>query len=86
MSKSVTPSVLRIISDAITATRVDFTDEEAFALFPKIQAWAKVNGRKPNVRADDATEKRYAEVLLYLQKRKQQHLAEQRASQSEGEA
>ena len=82
MSKSVTPSVLRIISDAITATRVDFTDEEAFALFPKIQAWAKVNGRKPNVRADDATEKRYAEVLLYLQ----QHLAEQRASQSEGEA
>ncbi len=40
MSKSVTPSVLRIISDAITATRVDFTDEEAFALFPKIQAWA----------------------------------------------
>lgn len=86
MSKSVTPSVLRIISDAITATRVDFTDEEAFALFPKIQAWAKVNGRKPNVRADDATEKRYAEALLYLQKRKQQHLAEQRASQSEGEA
>ncbi len=86
MSKSVTPSVLRIISDAITATRVDFTDEEAFALFPKIQAWAKVNGRKPNVRADDATEKRYAEVLLYLHNRKQQHLAEQRASQSEGEA
>ncbi|CAN5185002.1 ATP-dependent helicase [soil metagenome] len=33
MSKSVTPSVLRIISDAITATRVEFTDDEAFALF-----------------------------------------------------
>lgn len=85
MSKSVTPSVLRIISDAITATRVEFTDEEAFALFPKIQAWAKVNGRKPNVRAEDQTEKRYAEALLYLQKRKQQHLAEQRA-QLEDEA
>jgi hypothetical protein len=86
MSKSVTPSVLRIISDAITATRVEFTDEEAFALFPKIQAWAKVNGRKPNVRAEDSTEKRYAEALLYLQKRKQQHLAEQRAVQMEAEA
>lgn len=85
MSKSVTTSVLRIISDAITATRVEFTDEEAFALFPKIQAWAKVNGRKPNVRSDDATEKLYAEALLYLQKRKQQHLAEQRA-QMEDEA
>lgn len=78
MSKSVTPSVLRIISDAITATRVEFTDEEAFALFPKIQAWAKVNGRKPDVRAEDPTETRYAEALLYLQKRKQQHLADQR--------
>jgi len=86
MSKSVTPSVLRIISDAITATRVEFTDEEAFALFPKIQAWAKVNGRKPNVRAEDPTEKRYAEALLYLQKRKQQHLAEQRDVQIADEA
>jgi len=55
-------------------------------MFPKIQAWAKVNGRKPNVRAEDATEKRFAEALLYLQKRKQQHLAEQRAMQPEVEA
>ncbi len=86
MSKSVTPSVLRIISDAITATRVEFTDEEAFALFPKIQVWAKVNGRKPQMRTEDPTEKRYAEVLLYLQKRKQQHLADQRAAQMAGEA
>ena len=50
MSKSVTPSVLRIISDAITATRVQISEEEAPALFPKIQNWAKVNGRRPDVR------------------------------------
>lgn len=85
MSRSVTPSVLRIISDAITATRVEVTEEEAFALFPKIQAWAKVNGRKPDVRSDDPVEKRYAEVLLFLQRKKQQHLAEQRAAQEVGE-
>lgn len=47
MSKSVTPSVLRIISDAITATRVEISEEEALALFPKIQNWVKVNGRNP---------------------------------------
>ena len=35
MSKSVTPSVLRIISDAITATRVQISEEEALALFPR---------------------------------------------------
>jgi hypothetical protein len=81
MSKSVTPTVLKIISDAITATRVEITEEEAFAMFPKIKNWAKVNGRKPDIRSDDPTEKRYAEALLFLQKRKQQHLAEQRATQ-----
>lgn len=85
MSRSVTPSVLRIIQDAITATRVDVSEEEAFALFPKIQAWAKVNGRKPDVRSDDPSEKRYAEVLLFLQRKKQQLLAEQRATQMDDE-
>ena len=35
MSKSVTPSVLRIISDAITATRVEFTEEEALRAVPE---------------------------------------------------
>ncbi len=81
MSKSVTPTVLRIISDAITATRVEISEEEAFALFPKIQNWAKVNGRKPDIRSDDPIEKRYAGALLFLQKRKQQHLAQHRATQ-----
>ena len=80
MSKSVTPSVLRIISDAITATRIEISEEEARVLWPKIQIWAKVNGRKPDVRSDDPTEKRYAEVILFLQRLKQRHLAAQRAT------
>jgi hypothetical protein len=86
LSRSVTPSVLRIISDAITATRVEVSDEEARSLWPKIQAWHKVNGRKPDVRSGDPTEKRYAEVLLFLQRRKQQHVAEQRANEMVDEA
>jgi hypothetical protein len=81
MSKSVTPSVLRIISDAITATRVEISEEEALALFPKIQNWVKVNGRKPNVRSGDPTEKRYAEGLLFLQRLKQKRLAEKQATE-----
>ena len=86
ISKSVTPSVLRIISDAITATRVEITEEEALAAWPKIQQWVKVNGRKPNVRSDDPAEKRYAEIVLYLQKKKQEREAAQRATQMEAEA
>ena len=81
MSKSVTPSVLRIISDAITATRVEVSEDEALTAWPKIQAWAKVNGRKPDVRSDDPIEKRYAEILLFLQRKKQQREAAQRAAE-----
>ena len=86
MSKSVTTSVLRIISDAITATRIEISEEEALLLWPKVQAWVKVNGRKPDVRSDDPTEKRYAETLLFLQRKKQQHLAAQRAVQMDAQS
>jgi superfamily II DNA or RNA helicase len=86
ISKSVTQSVLRIISDAITATRVEITEEEALAAWPRIQQWAKVNGRKPNVRSDEPTEKRYAEVLLFLQKKKQERDAAERTTQVADEA
>jgi len=78
ISKSVTPSVLRIISDAITASRVEITEEEALAAWPRIQQWVKVNGRKPNVRSEEPTEKRYAAVLLFLQKKKQERDAAHR--------
>lgn len=86
ISKSVTPSVLRIISDAITATRVEISEEEALTAWPKIQQWAKVNGRKPNVRADEPTERRYAEILLFLQKKKQERQAAQREAEMADEA
>ncbi|MGC5222560.1 DEAD/DEAH box helicase [Micromonospora sp. DT81.3] len=81
ISKSVTTSVLRIISDAITATRVEVTEDEARTLWPKIQQWAKVNGRKPTIRSEDPTEKRYAEVVLFLQRKKQEREAAERATE-----
>ena len=82
MSKSVTPSVLRIIQDSIAATRTEISEDEALTLFPKIQQWAKVNGRRPDRRSDDPTEKRYAEVLTFLQQLKQQRLAQKRADET----
>ena len=83
MSKSVTPSVLRIIEGAIAATRVDISEEEAVALWPKIQQWVKVNGRRPDRGSDDPTEKHYAEVLLFLQRRKQHRDAQRRVESAE---
>lgn len=65
---------------------VHAADEEALAAWPKIQTWAKVNGRKPDVRSDDPTEKRHAEVLLFLQRKKQERDASARATQMANES
>lgn len=81
MSKSVTTNVLRIITDAISATRIEFTEEEALALVPRIKNWIKVNARKPDSRTDDPTEKRYADALIWLQRAKQKLEAEKRATE-----
>ena len=85
MSKSVTPSVLRIIEGAIAATRLDISEEEAVALWPKVQQWAKVNGRRPDRNSSDPNEKHYAEVLLFLQRLKQQRQAQERTKETEGD-
>ena len=86
MSKSVTPSVLRIIEGAIAATRVEISEEEAVAVWPKVQQWAKVNGRRPDRRSDDHTERHYAEVVLFLQRLKQQLATQKHAGETGGGA
>lgn len=73
LSKSVTPNVLRLISDTIAATRITVTPQEAAELFPKIKNWVKVNGgKRPDRRSEDPIERHYAEALLVLQKAKQE--------------
>lgn len=81
LSKSVTPSVLRLIQDTITSTKIEFSEEEALALYPKIKTWVQVNGKRPELRSDDPAEKRMAAALLFLQKLKQQREAEKAATE-----
>ena len=78
LSKSLTPQVLRLVQDTITATRIEISEEEALLLWPKVQQFVKVNRRQPDVRSGDPTEKRYAEVVLFLRKKKREHEAELR--------
>lgn len=70
LSKSVTTTVLRVVQDAITATKIEVTEEEARIVYPKIKEFVKLQGREPNLRSDDPTERRYAEVLLWLRQQK----------------
>lgn len=70
LSKSVTSQVLRTIQEAIASTRIDVTEEEAELLWPKIKLFYEVRGRKPDINSRDEQEKRMAEVLAYLRRKK----------------
>ncbi|HEY5535176.1 MAG TPA: DEAD/DEAH box helicase [Ignavibacteria bacterium] len=75
LSKSVTTKVLKVIQDAIEATRIQMTEEEAILLWPKINDFAKRFKREPKLQSTDPLEKRMAEAIIYLkeQKRKAQN-------------
>lgn len=82
LSKSVTPSVLRLIRDTITSTKIEFSEEEALALFPRIKTWRQVHGKNPDIRSEDPAEKRLAAALLFLQKLAAQRKAEKAAKET----
>jgi len=72
LSKSVTKQVLRLIQDAIETTRVEMSDDEALLLWPKIQAFVRRTGERPDVRSRDPLEQRLAGALLLLQKQRRE--------------
>jgi hypothetical protein len=72
LSKSVTTQVLRIIQDAIDATRIEISEEEALILWPKINEFVRLRGERPNIRSADPLERRMAEALLFLQKQRRE--------------
>lgn len=76
LSKSVTPSVLKMIHNVIEETRIEMTDEEAMLLWPKIKAFRETNGREPNISSVNPQEKRFAECIVYLRKRKRERDAQ----------
>lgn len=72
LSKSVTTQVLKVIQDAIEATRIQMSDEEAIILWPKIKKFIESKGVQPNIQSSDPLEIRMAEAIIFLkdQKRK----------------
>ncbi len=76
LSKSVTTRVLKIIQEAIEATRLQVTEKEAVLVWNKIKDFYEAFKREPDLNSTDPLERRMAEVLIYLkeQKRKQQNV------------
>ena len=77
LSKSVTTQVLKVIQDTIASTRIDITEDEAVLLWPKLKLFVEVKGHRPDINSRDESEKRLAEVLLYLQRKKQEAEADE---------
>ncbi len=80
ISKSVTTQVLRVIQEAIAATRIDVTEEEAELLWPKINVFFELHGRKPDINSRNDQEKRMAEVLAYLQRKKLEKMKQEESN------
>ncbi|WP_018357845.1 DEAD/DEAH box helicase [Porphyromonas levii] len=69
LSKSLDARVFRSIQAYIKSMRIDVTDDEAKAFWPKVTEFAKKMQREPNLDSNDPYERRLAEVLLYAKRR-----------------
>ncbi len=70
LSKDVTTKVLKVIQDAIEATRITMDFEEARILWPKIVAFKKTFDKEPSLNSGDPLERRMAECIIYLKEEK----------------
>lgn len=79
MSKSVNADVLKHIHGAITARRIQMTEEEAVALWPRIKSFNETHGHEPSLTAQNPMERRLAEALEWIRAKKREQM---RAQQS----
>jgi hypothetical protein len=51
------------------------TEEEAVVLWPRIVEFTKSHSCEPSLSGNDALERRYAEALAYIKRRKQEAMS-----------
>lgn len=74
ISKSVDADMLKRIHGAITAKKIQMTEEEAAVLYPRIKAFTETHGKEPSLNTSDAMEKRMAEALAWLRNKKRERM------------
>ncbi|MFH3639027.1 DNA helicase, partial [Acinetobacter baumannii] len=70
LSKEVTVNVLKLIKEAIEATKISMTQEDASELWPKLKAFKVQFGREPSQESNNLIEKRLAECLIYIREQR----------------
>ena len=77
LSKGLTSDVLKAVHGTVKSQTISMSDEEALALFSRIEQFTKDNGREPSFESNNALEKRLGEALEHLRKRKREKQAGQ---------
>ena len=73
LSKQVTTKVLKLIKEAIDATKIEMSEQEAVLLYNKIPKFQKEHGgRLPDINSMDPREKRMAEAIIFLKNLKRE--------------
>jgi len=75
LSKALTSSVLKTIQDVVVGMRSQMTEEEAVVLWPRIVEYTQTHKREPTMTGNDPLERRLAEGLAYIKRRKQEAMS-----------
>ncbi len=80
LAKSVDADILKRIHGAITARKIQMTEQEATVLYPRIKAFTETHGKEPSLVAPDGLEKRMAEALAWLRDKKRERMRAQKSA------
>ena len=72
LSKAFTAEMLKSIQEVVVGMRASVTDEEAVIFWPKIEDFFREYGKEPSITSSNPLEKRYAEVLAFMRRKKQE--------------
>lgn len=75
LSKTLDKRTFRLIQECIDTTRLQITEEEAIALWPKIKEFVKATGHEPDKNSVDPHERELANALLYIRNKKRNQTA-----------
>lgn len=75
LSKAFTAEMLKSIQEVVVGMRASVTEEEAVIFWPKIEDFFKEHGKEPSITSSNPLERRYAEVLAFMRRKKQEGMA-----------
>ncbi len=74
LSKGLTSDLLKKVHGVASTQKIRMTEEEALALWPRIQEFARDHGRPPSFESDVALERRLGEALEWLKNKKREQM------------